>query len=95
MCICLLSHSEHFFKQQKRFEPIPSTYSTPPPTHVPSVPPDNTEMTKMTGHGLSGPPPGPGGSRGARTRNRRVPADIRTDSLSTVPPTPPLMWRAP
>ncbi|GFO14094.1 hypothetical protein PoB_004059900 [Plakobranchus ocellatus] len=39
---------------------------------------------------LSGPPSGQGASDGARTRNRRVPADLRADSLSTVPPTPPL-----
>ncbi|GFO14123.1 hypothetical protein PoB_004062800 [Plakobranchus ocellatus] len=26
---------------------------------------------------------------GARTRDRRIPADIRADSLATVPPTPP------
>ncbi|GFO28710.1 hypothetical protein PoB_005521500 [Plakobranchus ocellatus] len=36
---------------------------------------------------LSGPPPGQEASSGARTRNRRVPADLRADSLSTVPPT--------
>ncbi|GFO35535.1 hypothetical protein PoB_006204000 [Plakobranchus ocellatus] len=30
-----------------------------------------------------------GASDGARTRNRRVPADLRADSLSNVPPTPP------
>ncbi|GFN77942.1 hypothetical protein PoB_000444800 [Plakobranchus ocellatus] len=30
-----------------------------------------------------------GAGGGARTRNRRVPADLRADSLATVPPTPP------
>ncbi|GFO19201.1 hypothetical protein PoB_004570600 [Plakobranchus ocellatus] len=38
---------------------------------------------------LSGPPPGQGASGGARTRDRRVSVDLRTDSLVTVPPTPP------
>ncbi|GFN75531.1 hypothetical protein PoB_000203700 [Plakobranchus ocellatus] len=36
---------------------------------------------------LSGPPSGQGA--GARTRDRKVPADFRADSLATVPPTPP------
>ncbi|GFO21009.1 hypothetical protein PoB_004751400 [Plakobranchus ocellatus] len=38
---------------------------------------------------LSGPSPGQGAGGGARTRDRRVPADLRADSLSTMPPTPP------
>ncbi|GFO19931.1 hypothetical protein PoB_004643600 [Plakobranchus ocellatus] len=38
---------------------------------------------------LSGPPSGQGTGGGARTRDRRGPADLRTDSLATVPPTPP------
>ncbi|GFO08923.1 hypothetical protein PoB_003542800 [Plakobranchus ocellatus] len=38
---------------------------------------------------LSGPPPRQDAGGGARTRDRRVPADLRADSLSTVPPTPP------
>ncbi|GFN83617.1 hypothetical protein PoB_001012300 [Plakobranchus ocellatus] len=37
---------------------------------------------------LSGPPSNQDGGRGARTRNRRVPADLKADSLSTVPPIP-------
>ncbi|GFO28272.1 hypothetical protein PoB_005477700 [Plakobranchus ocellatus] len=39
---------------------------------------------------LSGPPSGQGAGGGTRTRDRRVPADLRADSLATVPPTPPL-----
>ncbi|GFO34464.1 hypothetical protein PoB_006096900 [Plakobranchus ocellatus] len=39
---------------------------------------------------LSGPPSGQGAGGGARTRDRRVPADLRADSLATVPPTPPI-----
>ncbi|GFO43302.1 hypothetical protein PoB_006980700 [Plakobranchus ocellatus] len=35
---------------------------------------------------LSGPPQGQGTGGGARTRDRRVPADLRTDSLTSVPP---------
>ncbi|GFO31917.1 hypothetical protein PoB_005842200 [Plakobranchus ocellatus] len=38
---------------------------------------------------LSGPPSGQGAGGGARTRDRRVPEDLRADSLATVPPTPP------
>ncbi|GFO11915.1 hypothetical protein PoB_003842000 [Plakobranchus ocellatus] len=37
---------------------------------------------------LSGPPPGQGAGSGARTRDRRVPADLRADSQATVLPTP-------
>ncbi|GFN80678.1 hypothetical protein PoB_000718400 [Plakobranchus ocellatus] len=39
---------------------------------------------------LTGPPSGQGASGGARTRNKMVPADLWADSLSTVPPTPPI-----
>ncbi|GFN93385.1 hypothetical protein PoB_001989100 [Plakobranchus ocellatus] len=38
---------------------------------------------------LSGPPSGQGAGSGTRTRNRRVPADLRADSQATVLPTPP------
>ncbi|GFN95733.1 hypothetical protein PoB_002223900 [Plakobranchus ocellatus] len=38
---------------------------------------------------LSGPPSGHGAGSGARTRDRRVPADLRADSQATVLPTPP------
>ncbi|GFO38829.1 run and fyve domain-containing protein 2-like [Plakobranchus ocellatus] len=37
---------------------------------------------------LSGPPSGQGACGWARTRDRRIPADLRADSLSTMPPTP-------
>ncbi|GFN86611.1 hypothetical protein PoB_001311700 [Plakobranchus ocellatus] len=37
---------------------------------------------------LSGPLTGQGAGGGARTRDRRIPADLRADSLATVPPTP-------
>ncbi|GFO44156.1 hypothetical protein PoB_007066100 [Plakobranchus ocellatus] len=33
----------------------------------------------------------PGAGGGARERDRRIPADIRADSLAPVPPTPPLL----
>ncbi|GFO41648.1 hypothetical protein PoB_006815300 [Plakobranchus ocellatus] len=40
-----------------------------------------------------GPPSGQDASGGARTRDRRVPADLRADSLATLPPTPlTLLW---
>ncbi|GFO44652.1 hypothetical protein PoB_007115700 [Plakobranchus ocellatus] len=39
---------------------------------------------------LSSPPSCQGAGGGARTRDRRIPADIRADSLATVPPTPPM-----
>ncbi|GFO46857.1 hypothetical protein PoB_007336200 [Plakobranchus ocellatus] len=35
------------------------------------------------------PPSGQGASGGVRIRDREVAADLRADSLSTVPPTPP------
>ncbi|GFO41086.1 hypothetical protein PoB_006759100 [Plakobranchus ocellatus] len=38
---------------------------------------------------LSGPPSNQGANGGARTRVRGVPADLRADSLATVPPTLP------
>ncbi|GFO38720.1 hypothetical protein PoB_006522500 [Plakobranchus ocellatus] len=38
---------------------------------------------------LSGPPSGQGAGSGARTRDRKVPADLRADSQATVLPTPP------
>ncbi|GFO01060.1 hypothetical protein PoB_002756500 [Plakobranchus ocellatus] len=37
---------------------------------------------------FSGPPSGQDAGGGARTRDRRVPVDLRADSLATVPPTP-------
>ncbi|GFO45309.1 hypothetical protein PoB_007181400, partial [Plakobranchus ocellatus] len=37
---------------------------------------------------LSDLPSGQGAGGGARTHNRRVPADLRADSLITVPPSP-------
>ncbi|GFO41130.1 hypothetical protein PoB_006763500 [Plakobranchus ocellatus] len=37
---------------------------------------------------LSGPPSGQGAGSGGRTRDRRVPADLRADSQATVLPTP-------
>ncbi|GFO07095.1 hypothetical protein PoB_003360000 [Plakobranchus ocellatus] len=39
---------------------------------------------------LLGPPSGQSAGGGARTRDRRVPADVMVDLLSTVPPTPPI-----
>ncbi|GFO31559.1 hypothetical protein PoB_005806400 [Plakobranchus ocellatus] len=38
---------------------------------------------------LSGPPSGQGNGGLARTRDRWVPADLRAESLTTVPPTGP------
>ncbi|GFN84546.1 RNA-directed DNA polymerase from mobile element jockey-like protein [Plakobranchus ocellatus] len=37
---------------------------------------------------LSSPPSGQGAGGGARTRDRRVPADLRADLQATEPPTP-------
>ncbi|GFO45033.1 hypothetical protein PoB_007153800 [Plakobranchus ocellatus] len=42
---------------------------------------------------LSGPPSGQGAGGGARTCDRGVPADLRADSLATVPATPPSSLR--
>ncbi|GFN74373.1 hypothetical protein PoB_000087900 [Plakobranchus ocellatus] len=41
---------------------------------------------------LSGPPSGQGAAGRTKTRDRRVPADLRADSLATVLPTPPDIW---
>ncbi|GFO26318.1 hypothetical protein PoB_005282300 [Plakobranchus ocellatus] len=38
---------------------------------------------------LLGPPSGHGAGNGARSRDRRIPADLRADSLATMPPTTP------
>ncbi|GFO20403.1 hypothetical protein PoB_004690800 [Plakobranchus ocellatus] len=37
---------------------------------------------------VSGPPSGQGAGGGARTSDRRIPANLRADWLATVPPTP-------
>ncbi|GFO30944.1 hypothetical protein PoB_005744900 [Plakobranchus ocellatus] len=42
---------------------------------------------------LLGPPSGKGTGGGARTRDRRVAADLRADSLTTEPPTPHILQR--
>ncbi|GFO15152.1 hypothetical protein PoB_004165700 [Plakobranchus ocellatus] len=43
---------------------------------------------------LSGPASGQGAGSGARTRDRRVPADLRADSQATVLPTPrQCLWK--
>ncbi|GFO29658.1 homeobox protein cut-like 1 [Plakobranchus ocellatus] len=44
--------------------------------------------------GFSGPPSGKGAGSRARTRDRRVPADVRADSLGTMPPTPRIIMQA-
>ncbi|GFO21090.1 hypothetical protein PoB_004759500 [Plakobranchus ocellatus] len=41
---------------------------------------------------LSGPPSGQGAGGGARASDRGVPADLRADSLATVPPMPPVSY---
>ncbi|GFN86758.1 hypothetical protein PoB_001326400 [Plakobranchus ocellatus] len=48
-----------------------------------------TECPQQGDLRLSGPPSGQGAGSGARTRDRRVPADLRADSQATVLPTPP------
>ncbi|GFO45059.1 hypothetical protein PoB_007156400 [Plakobranchus ocellatus] len=40
---------------------------------------------------LLGPPPGRGAHGGAGTRDRRIPACLRADSLSTMPPMSPVV----
>ncbi|GFO13170.1 hypothetical protein PoB_003967500 [Plakobranchus ocellatus] len=51
---------------------------------VMDIPPEQGDLR------LSGPPSGQDDDDGARTRNRRVPADLRADSLTTEPLTPKL-----
>ncbi|GFO07423.1 hypothetical protein PoB_003392800 [Plakobranchus ocellatus] len=48
---------------------------------------DNSWLSDLR---LSGPPPGQGASSGARTCDRKVPANLSMDSLATVPPTRPV-----
>ncbi|GFO37624.1 hypothetical protein PoB_006412900 [Plakobranchus ocellatus] len=38
---------------------------------------------------LSGPPPGQDADGKSRSCDRRIPVDLRADSLATIPPTPP------
>ncbi|GFO38718.1 hypothetical protein PoB_006522300 [Plakobranchus ocellatus] len=51
----------------------------------------NTLAPVLVAHELltHGPPSGQGAGSGARTRDRRVPADLRAVSQATVLPTPP------
>ncbi|GFN82999.1 hypothetical protein PoB_000950500 [Plakobranchus ocellatus] len=44
-------------------------------------------VAHLVGPSATKPPSGQGASGGAQTRDRRVPADHRVDSLATVPPT--------
>ncbi|GFO47200.1 hypothetical protein PoB_007370500 [Plakobranchus ocellatus] len=48
----------------------------------------NTRNLQQDDLRLSSPPSGQGTSGGARTCDRRVPADLRANLLATVPPTP-------
>ncbi|GFN90258.1 hypothetical protein PoB_001676400 [Plakobranchus ocellatus] len=50
---------------------------------------ENTTSPQQGDLMLSDPPLGQGAGGGARTRDKEVPADLRADSLATVPPTPP------
>ncbi|GFO12088.1 hypothetical protein PoB_003859300 [Plakobranchus ocellatus] len=54
----------------------------------------NTLAPVLVAHRLltHGPPSGRGAGGGARSRDRMVPADLRTDSQASVPPTPPLLF---
>ncbi|GFO43535.1 hypothetical protein PoB_007004000 [Plakobranchus ocellatus] len=53
-----------------------------------SVSPDDECNPQQDDLRLLGPPSGQGAGSGTRTRDRRVPADLRADSLTTIPPTP-------
>ncbi|GFO26421.1 hypothetical protein PoB_005292600 [Plakobranchus ocellatus] len=46
------------------------------------------EIPQQDDFRLPGPSSDKGADDGAQIRDRRVPADLRADSLSTVPPTP-------
>ncbi|GFO05372.1 hypothetical protein PoB_003187700 [Plakobranchus ocellatus] len=52
------------------------------------APPKELKSPQQGDLRLSGPPSGQGAGSGARTRDRRVPADLRADSQATVLPTP-------
>ncbi|GFO17605.1 hypothetical protein PoB_004411000 [Plakobranchus ocellatus] len=49
----------------------------------------NTASPQQGDLRLSGPPSCQGAGSGAPNRDRKVPADLREDSLATVPRTPP------
>ncbi|GFN82432.1 hypothetical protein PoB_000893800 [Plakobranchus ocellatus] len=49
---------------------------------------------QQSGLRLSDPPSGQGADGGNRTHNRRVSADLRADSLSTMPPKPQVVARS-
>ncbi|GFN85888.1 hypothetical protein PoB_001239400 [Plakobranchus ocellatus] len=58
---------------------------------LPAMPltPPLTKSPQQSDYRLSGSPSGQSTGGGARTCDRRLPADIRADSLATVPPTSP------
>ncbi|GFO34302.1 hypothetical protein PoB_006080700 [Plakobranchus ocellatus] len=53
---------------------------------------EQSKSTQQDDLRLSGPPSGRGAGGGTQTRDRRVNADLKADSLTTVPPTTP-NWR--
>ncbi|GFO07130.1 hypothetical protein PoB_003363500 [Plakobranchus ocellatus] len=56
---------------------------------IESVSSSKTKSPQQGDLRLSSPPSGQGAGGGTRIRDRRVPADLRVDSLTTLPSTPP------
>ncbi|GFN97568.1 hypothetical protein PoB_002407400 [Plakobranchus ocellatus] len=65
----------------------PSRVRAMPPIHKPDGGPQASPQ--QSDLRLSDPPSGPGTGGGARTSDRRIPENIRENSLATVPPTSP------
>ncbi|GFN90682.1 hypothetical protein PoB_001718800 [Plakobranchus ocellatus] len=71
---------------------VPISTLSPPPGYTPgcqdtAVSPHDACGPQQGDLRLSGPPSDQGAGDGAGTRDRMVPADLRADSLATVPPT--------
>ncbi|GFO13877.1 hypothetical protein PoB_004038200 [Plakobranchus ocellatus] len=79
-----------FFQQTRQYGPGQS-FNRHANTAPVILPADTSTWScpQQSDHRLSGPPSGQGTGGGARTRDIRVPADLKADSLATVPPTPP------
>ncbi|GFO20362.1 hypothetical protein PoB_004686700 [Plakobranchus ocellatus] len=93
-CICLLHTTIDFWicscaqnVFNAHWDQITVTVRDDAIVHRSSNDPIDPMLAKKGDLKLSGSPSSQGAGVGARTRVRRIPPDLRTDSLSTVPPT--------
>ncbi|GFO21098.1 hypothetical protein PoB_004760300 [Plakobranchus ocellatus] len=86
VCLLFTENSKH--QESSRGRPLCMS-----PVHreqlAPGIWQGKTSVPQQADLRLSGPPSGQGAGNGVRTRNKRIPTEIRADSLATVPPTPP------